>query len=145
MLRASKITVCFCEEDQEIIYSEVPPLFFIIHFHSLATVIAAQNQEVHLKLQLFFRLRQMHLNFFFFNIACPSLRGQGPQVQSQWQRMVVKFRYCEKARIFTKVNYFLLFQKHVFIFKMCFFRNELSFSKYVSFRNVLSFSKCERF
>ena len=34
------VSVCSCEEDQEIIYLEVPPLFFIIHFHSLATVIA---------------------------------------------------------------------------------------------------------
>ena len=44
----------------------------------------------------------------------------------------------------VRINYFSLFQKHVFIFKMG-FRMSFYFQNVVCFQNVLSFSKCERF
>ena len=43
-----------------------------------------------------------------------------------------------------RINYFSLFQKHVFIIKMG-FRMSFHFQNEVLFRNMLLFSKCERF
>ena len=45
---------------------------------------------------------------------------------------------------YKRINYFSLFQKHVFIFKMGFWMS-FYFQNVVLFWNVLSFSKCERF
>ena len=47
-------------------------------------------------------------------------------------------------KIQKRINYFSLFWKHFFIFKMG-FRMSFHFQNVVLFRNVLSFSKCERF
>ena len=69
------VSVCSCEEDQEIIYLEVPPLFFIIHFRSLATAIAAELGSP-FEAPTFLLIKTNASELIFFNIACPSLRGQ---------------------------------------------------------------------
>ena len=62
-------------------------------------------------------------------------------VRIPWRSDPASKKYKKKLE---RINYFSLFQIHVFIFKMS-FGMSFHFQNVVLFRNVLSFSKCERF
>ena len=74
--------------------------------------------------------------------------GEGDTFTSLWLFYLKSSQLVHKDGFFSffqkRINYFSLFWKHVFIFKMG-FRMSFHFQNVVLFRNVLSFSKCERF